>query len=456
MKKALALILALALVFGVCACSASNAGTEKASETAPETNTETPAASTESTDDAAKEAAGFTLWLPCTDETDAMEFPPYLQAINYNKDHPEAPIKIELIGGSDDDYQQKWTLAAANDNLPDLLYTLTGRLDEWAKAGAIVDMTDGLGDVVDKYAEGSIETANALCGGGIYGLPAWSETQGWVYNTQLFEQCGLELPETYEDLLECVKVFNENGIVPIAEGGIDNWAIWGYHAFFTRYGLTQEMADQLQSGELKFADCEPIVKSFEKLQELHDSGAIDPDGNTLSHDQAFAKFEAGQAAMYTVYSSIIDSLTDPANAEHIAYDVGPEFSDGVLGGRSGLRIYGWGWACGKSAKSDDAKFAAICDFMKYVTEPEQVDLWVQFGYVPATKEFSVPEGASMFQQDLIDASSEEFISTTDAFTYWFDDAYIDAYRTAVTGVLCGDLDAEGGIAMMQEAIDMNL
>lgn len=42
--------------------------------------------------------------------------------------------------------------------------------------------------------------------GAIYGLPAEIFCNGIWYNKALFDQCGLEIPVTYEDLMNCVKV----------------------------------------------------------------------------------------------------------------------------------------------------------------------------------------------------------------------------------------------------------
>lgn len=50
--------------------------------------------------------------------------------------------------------------------------------------------------------------------GRIYGIPAEIQANGIWYNKALFDQCGLEIPETYDELLNCCKVLRENGITP--------------------------------------------------------------------------------------------------------------------------------------------------------------------------------------------------------------------------------------------------
>lgn len=463
MKKYLAILLALVMMFSLVACAQSNEENSADPETSNTPSTsDTPSTNdTSSTSDApeADQQVEFEVWFPANDaETGKTTGNGFFikQAEKYMEENSNVKINITYIGENADDFQAKWTLAAANDNLPDMIVAVAGNLDEWAANGVIINMKDDIAGFADAYSAGSLESTNQYCEeGSVYGIPLWTETQGWMYNTELFDQCGLEVPETYEDLLNCIEVFNANGITPIAHGGTDKWAIWGYHSFFTRYGLTYDMAQQLQTGELKFADCEPITKTFARLEELHNAGAFNADANSTSHAQALARFEEGQAAMYTIYSAVIPGLQNPDTVNRTEYNLGPEFADGALDGRSGLRMYGWTLALGNSAKSDDAKYAAIMDFLKFQAGEVSAQIAVNDGAAPPTSTLEIPAGSSQFAAAILEAATDDYISTTDPFNYWFDTAYLDTYRSAVTGVICGDINAAEAVQLLQEVTDMN-
>ena len=54
--------------------------------------------------------------------------------------------------------------------------------------------------------------------GKIYGLPCELQCNGVWYNKGSLTSLGWKFLKTYEDLMHCCQVFNENGIIPMARG----------------------------------------------------------------------------------------------------------------------------------------------------------------------------------------------------------------------------------------------
>ena len=435
LTKLLALLLAISLVLGLAACSSSGKQEAPAAEepAAEEPAAEEPAAEEPAAEEPAAEGekeVEFEIWLTENDLTNMQGCNWLVDCANaYMADHPNVTIKLTCISQDPSTYIEKWKLGASTDTLPDVFPTTFGYLQEWAEAGVIVDMSEDLSNdqaFMDRFNPGAIECVNKFCPEGtIYGIPFKAETFGWLYNLNLFEQYNLEIPETWDELLHCVEVFNDNGITPIAQAGIDNWAVWGYHPFFTRYGFTYEMAQQIVNGELRYEDCEPIVKGFERMDELAKAGAFNEDAYAISHSQAMAMYTEGKAAMYTTYSGIVGDTPEGEDGfkEWSAYNVGPEFEDGALDGPSGLRNYSWNLAMGSVAKSDPDRYAAVIDFLKFCMSEDGTQFQVNYGQPVATKYDYSEMGLSRLEQDIQKSFSDDYISSDYAFSVWVPAAY---------------------------------
>ena len=118
----------------------------------------------------------------------------------YMKEHPN--VEIEIQGTDINEHINKMKMAAQSDSLPDLFYIKTGVAREMIEAGQIADITDDI--MADQsFAEGFLDGMTDVLevDGRIYGLPCEVQANGIWYNKKLFEQCGLEIPETYEELL---------------------------------------------------------------------------------------------------------------------------------------------------------------------------------------------------------------------------------------------------------------
>ena len=92
----------------------------------------------------------------------------------------------------------------------------------------------------------------------------------------MFDKYKLKLPETPEDLLECCKVFKENGIeTPIGANRwwLENFVFAQAYADLYNGGNTEEEIEALNSGESKYSDY--MRPGFEFLKKLIDKKYID-------------------------------------------------------------------------------------------------------------------------------------------------------------------------------------
>ncbi|MDE6890654.1 MAG: extracellular solute-binding protein, partial [Lachnospiraceae bacterium] len=99
---------------------------------------------------------------------------------------------------------------------------------------------------------------------------------GLFVNKDMFDEYHLELPGTPEELMECCRVFKENGIeTPI---GANRWWLEVFvfaQAYADLYngGNTEAEIEALNNGESKYSDY--MRPAFEYLKEMIDKGYID-------------------------------------------------------------------------------------------------------------------------------------------------------------------------------------
>lgn len=462
MKRRLtALILAVTLVFGLAACSNQSETTDAQSKE--DAASEEEAESTETAESEEVLEASFSVMLPVNTMPSEENEPGWYHMIEAFKEaYPNYSIEIVTAGQNSDDYNAAVQMAAAADNLSDLTYCSNGYVSIWTNSGLTLNLEEYMdAEFFDRFVAGAVEGTNQYNAvDGVYALPCRTEVQGWLYNTDLFEQCNLDIPETWDDFLNCVAVFRENGITPISHGATDIWAIWGYHTMFNNNGLTYETAQQLQNGELKFKDCEPFITTFNHIAELAEAGAYNEDVATTSNDIAMARFAAGEAAMYCTYDTSHYNLTamketgESDIVDHSVFDFGPAFEDGVgLDNFVGNRSYGWTLIPSAKAAEDEGTLQAILTFLDFFFSEEGTAIW-QESCVPATIYTTTDNVAdNMLVNSIYEAYTEDIVPAQDLTQAWFDQSIKPTYRNCVTGLICGTISVEEALEMMQDWAD---
>ena len=170
--------------------------------------------------------------------------------------------------------------------------------------------------------------------GKLVAIPQEVVVYGLFVNQDMFEQYDLKLPETPEDLLECCKVFQENGIdTPI---GANRWWLETFvfaQAYADLYNgeNTEEEIDALNRGERKYSDY--MRPGFEYLQELIDKGyiAMDSEDGNLTLTESGQKKAAGVYERHRVITRALTGIgADPELAESNACRIEHVISDDMF------------------------------------------------------------------------------------------------------------------------------
>lgn len=182
-----------------------------------------------------------------------------------------------------EDYKDKTydevTLDRARSNMDDIYLLNPDVIAALGEEGLLRDLSDmecakNLRDVV--------RAANTI-NGKLVAIPQEVVAYGLFINKDIFDKCGLSMPNTPEEFLECCRVLQENGYeTPV---GANRWWLecfvfaMGFADLYNG-GNTEAEVAALNSGEAKYSDY--VRPGFEFLQTLIDRGYIDAEKALVS------------------------------------------------------------------------------------------------------------------------------------------------------------------------------
>lgn len=175
-----------------------------------------------------------------------------------------------------ENYQEKTyddvVLDRARNNMDDLYLLNPDSIQILGEEERLFDLS-GLENA--KNLRDVVKIANTV-NGKLVAVPQEIVVHGLFVNKDMFDQYGLPLPNTPEELLECCRVFKENGIeTPIGANRwwLENFVFAQAYADLYNAGNTEAEIEALNNGESKYSDY--MRPGFEYLQEMIDKGYID-------------------------------------------------------------------------------------------------------------------------------------------------------------------------------------
>lgn len=166
-------------------------------------------------------------------------------------------------------------------------------------AEILADVSDyeGLQDINQGYLD-IAEALELVPTEGIYAVPYAANAAGILYNKDMFEEHGWEIPENWGELMALCEEIESEGILPFYFGFKDIWtclAPWNAMAVDLSPADTAKMVNR---GEATFS--EEYREVSEKYLELLKYGPSDP--FAYGYNDACTAFARGESAMYTIGS----------------------------------------------------------------------------------------------------------------------------------------------------------
>ncbi|MEY9212287.1 extracellular solute-binding protein [Thermobifida halotolerans] len=356
----------------------------------------------------------------------------------------------ELVTYVNDSYKQRIQVALGSPNAPDIFFNWGGgNLAQYVDEGQVVDLTDTLEanpEVRDAFLPSVLDVAQI--DGRYYGLPM----QGVLpvvlfYNKQVFEDAGVEPPATYEDLLDLVDTFKEEGVTPVVLPGSQAWTELMWLEYLVDRVGGADVFQAIVDGEEGAWSDPAMIEALEMCQELVERGAFGDNYSSLTYDNASAStvLASGKGAMFLMgtweLSNQIENNPEFVENGDLGFTAFPALEGGegdpaaIVGNPSNYF----------SVNSDSANTEEAIDFLvDTLASDSYVEDLVDIGHVPAVA--GIEDQLAETDHAEFTTFTYELVSEAPSFTQSWDQA-IDpaAAETMLTNlqlVFLGDMTPE--------------
>ncbi|MUL40506.1 extracellular solute-binding protein [Streptomonospora sp. PA3] len=167
-----------------------------------------------------------------------------------------------------------------------------------------------------------------------YGIPLRG-TQPVIlfYNEKVFEEAGVEPPETWGDVQDLIDTFKQEGVTPFALGGATPWTELMWVEYLVDRIGGHEVFERIAKGDSSGWKDPAVLESAQIIQDLVDEGAFGQNFASVGYDDgaASALLAEGKAAMHLMgsweYSTQLADAPEFAK-EDLGYVPFPPMPDG--------------------------------------------------------------------------------------------------------------------------------
>ncbi len=271
---------------------------------------------------------------------------------------------------TESDYLDKLRTSFANGDTPNVFVEYGGsRVLDYVESDALVNMQTYYRSDPDWYTgfyESMFGDLQYDGYDGIWGVPFKSYTVSLFYNKEIFEQQGLSVPESWEDLMNVCQKLKDAGIKPFQVGEKDVWRLGHLHNNIVIKSLGTEAVVKLADRSLAY-DSPEMLQTYRLISDMVEKGYLGDDILNTDYNTEKSTFAAGGCAMRwdgSWYVSEIygTDIYDKTGVAPVPY-VDEKYKDQAQGGASDM------WFISKLNKSE-AEIEASLEFVKYITSQE--------------------------------------------------------------------------------------
>ena len=246
-------------------------------------------------------------------------------------------VNTSLLDSSSLIEQVNLALSTGGDSPYDIIHGANGQVADWGAPGWLMPLNDlvekywdeyKLGDIPDKAWEG------ATLDGNIYGVPIVGNTLHLIYRQDVFEDLGLSVPETYDDIIavcQAIGLDNPDWDAPFA---LDFSRARGWELEFFML-LNAYGGSYLDANNMPTFNSEAGLKAANTMIEVADA-CVGEDGLAFDNNAIETGMQLGTFPMVKTWASRAANMTNPERtdlADVIAYAPAPRtVADGPRAG----------------------------------------------------------------------------------------------------------------------------
>lgn len=345
----------------------------------------------------------------------------YQEVLDLCEEKTGIHVDVEVrVGGGEGENIVKTRLASGE--MADLcLYNSGAKLGELSPEENFIDISgeEWAGRLNDMWKS----SVNGGTDGACFGIPVTSTQSGAIlYNKEIYEEYGLEVPHTWDDFLANCEILKEAGETAMIGSIGDSWTIQvtylGDH--YNVLAENPDFAKEFEAGTAKYATSEAGVKSFQKLEDLQPY--FNEDYTATTYADACDMLVNGDGAHYIILSQALSSIYDLYGE-----DVNKIGLFGIPGDdpeNHGLTVW---TPSGIYGNANSGKTEDILRFMEFYTSDEALN---------AFAEVQKPDGPYCIEGYELPDSAYDAVKEAQSY---FDDGKISLaleFETSVKGTNC--------------------
>ena len=235
---------------------------------------------------------------------------------------------------------------------------------------------------------------------GVYALPYAANAAGILYNKDMFDENGWEIPQTWSEFTELCETIKATGTNPLYFGYKDTWtclAPWNALAV----GLApSDVCSRVNSGDTTFKA--EYAEVAEKIKVLLDYA--EPNPYAYSYNDACTAFARGESAMYPIGSYAVPqilSVNPDMNIDSFPFPANDNEADNVL--NSGIDLQ---FSVMKESKNKEAAY----EVLRFLLEDETVQIYLddQGGIACKEGDFALPVFLNGMEQYIKDNRMSDY------------------------------------------------
>jgi raffinose/stachyose/melibiose transport system substrate-binding protein len=402
-----------------------------------------------SAEDEGKTVVTFRSWSPVVKTTEAM-----IEA--FEAENPD--IAVEATITNYPEYTVDLRTRAASDTMPDLVGLEPGAFTQQYREFLmpIQDLAEEHWgpEWQDKFHEiglEQIQLGNPAGDDNYYGLPVLVQTINMWYTVPVFEEYGLEPPETYEEMVEVAEVLRPQGIAPLMVGAKDGWLRRDIYMLIINT-VAPGLIYEAEVGDASFTE-EPFVEAMRWWKRMFDDGIVQDGALGLSaYPGSQELIEAGRAGMFPLGAWWMQMAGNPDP---------PPLSEGLTGfapmrfpALNGSRPEGMTGGIDvmigitKSAEDPEAAFRVLADFIDGAGAQVLINT---FNDIPAVKGLEPESFPSEHLRDVWATFTEDWMPNVVYNRQLRDPDVKEALENALAAVAAGDSTPEEAMQSVQDA-----
>lgn len=207
------------------------------------------------------------------------------------------PLEIETLPQAD--VNQRLVLLASQNALPTTFIAPTSELRPGGVLGddeTVLNLEDTLTElgVFDNILPAAVSTVKNIYGDRFVSMPYQFNIEGFFYNKAMFEELGLEEPQTWDEFIDAADAIEASGTKALTLPGSQSWLILRYLGNSIFRELGPDAIKDVTAGDAKFTDPEYV----DAIQRIADLGKYFGEGtSTMDLQTSVSQFLTGEAGM---------------------------------------------------------------------------------------------------------------------------------------------------------------